>query len=156
MTTINLSWAQPDERNEYRHDSCWYTYGQGHDLIVTVSRGDREIGVYADGEMDIRVFTQEDGKFAEFGRIRYCEDLAEYGITTDPDLWGLPYVDDTDLQGPNKAGFFFRFDHNSWFDLYSADGEHLDCVNHELGDAIGQATAIIDDDTDELWQAEEK
>lgn len=153
--TITLDWFQPDERNEKREDSCWYTHtGSGHDLIVIVSRGDRSISVYADGEMDIRVYEKHGDRFQEIGSIRYFEDLLDYNIKTDDDLWGLAHQDgEYDMKGPNRNGYYFQFVHNSWFDLYGGnDDNHLDCVHDALSDAIAQATTIINDDTDEAWQ----
>lgn len=157
-TTIDMEWIQPDEREDKREDSCWYTFsGFGHDLVVTVRRGERAVSVYADGEMNIRVYEKTEGKLVELGRIRHCDDLTDFDITTDSDLWGLPHVDGyMDMNGPNKNGHYFEFVHNSWFDLYAGeDGEHLDAVCHELSDAISQATAIIEDNNDEIWKTSE-
>jgi len=151
-TTIEITWDQPDERPDGREDSAWYTFGHGHDLVATVRQGERTISVYADGEMDMSVVEKQGDSFQEIGRVRYCEQLAEFGITQDNDLWGLePVENEYDLSGPNRAGLYFRIHHNSWFDLYSEDGEHLDCVCHTLTEAIEQATKIINDDNDELW-----
>jgi hypothetical protein len=149
-TTINVEWAQPDEREDKREDSAWYTYGNGHDLVAYVMKGEREIAIYADGEMNISVMEKSDNGYSEMGRIRYSDDLPQYGITEDDDLWGLePVLDEYDLSGPNKAGFYFRIHHNSWFDLYeSQDGEHLDAVCHTLTEAIAEATKIVSDDGD--------
>lgn len=151
--TINLEWSQADERNEKREDSAWYTFGHGHDLVVTVRQGERTISIYADGEMDMSVVEKQGDEFQEIGRVRYCEQLAEFGITQDDDLWGLePVENEYDLSGPNRAGLYFRIHHNSWFDLYEGeDGEHLDAVCHTLTEAIELATKIVTDDTDELW-----
>lgn len=154
--TITLEWSQDDERSIEREDSCWYTFsGSGHDLIVRVKRGDRTIEVYADGEMRFEAYKRnlEGTEFVHEGTIRYFQDLSEFGVVKDSDLWGLPYASDLmpDMTGPNRFGYYYVTVNNSWFDLYSEDGEHLDCVNHELSEAISQAVAIIDDDTDELW-----
>lgn len=146
---FTLEWFQPDERSDGREDSCWYTFGHGHDAVVSVSRGDQTISIYADGEMDIRVYERQDNGFQEVGRVRYFDQLSEYGITTDEDLWGLNPTDDLpDTKGPNKAGYYFEFINNSWFDLYEGeDGEHLDAVSHTLSDAISQAIAIITEES---------
>lgn len=154
MTTVQMEWAQPDERSEGRDDPAWYTYADGHDLVVRVTKGDRQIGIYADGEMRIRVYRMESGNLEQQGVIRYFDQLGEYGIKNDTDLvdmTSLPWVDGyMDTYGPNPQGFYYGLDHNSWFDLYT-DDEHLDCVHHSLTEAIEQAAKIVNDDLDELW-----
>ncbi|MGA1753748.1 MAG: hypothetical protein ACO395_10435 [Pontimonas sp.] len=153
--TISFDWAQPDEREQGREDSCWYTFtGSAHDIVTHVSRGERVIDIYVDGEMRIGAFRKEGDDFVHQGTVRYCDDLSDYGIERDDDLWGLPdapRADEYYLQGPNKAGYYFLIDHNSWYDLYTEDGEHLDCVRDTLTSAIETAVEIINDDTDEVW-----
>jgi hypothetical protein len=139
MKTINLTWAQPDERNQQREDSCWYTFGHGHDLVVRVTQGDRTIEIFADGEMDVRVYDKPNGS-TEAGRIRYCEQFPEYGMNNDAEVFEA-----------SEAGRI-EWIHNSWFDLYSEDGEHLDVVCHTLTEAIEKATEIINDNTDPVWE----
>ena len=155
-TTIDMEWIQPDEREDKREDSCWYTFsGHGHDLVVTVSRGERAISVYSDGEMDIRAYIKNGDKFEEVGSVRSCEELADYGVVTDDDLWGLNHVDgEYDMSGPNKSGYYFQFVHNSWFDLYTEESDSL-AVCHTLSHAIEVATNIVNDDEDELWKTNE-
>jgi hypothetical protein len=156
-TEIHFEWGQPDDRLYGREDSCWYTGGYGHDLVVHVRRADRLISVFVDGEMDIRVYERGDGAtdFSDAGRIRYDDAFAEFGVEKDSDLWGLPFVEgESDLRGPNKLGYYFDFIHNSWYDLYSEQGEHLDCVTHSLTEAIECAIKILNDDDDELWEGE--
>jgi hypothetical protein len=140
--TITLTWAQPDERPEGREDPCWYTFGHGHDLVVRVTRGDRTIEIYSDGEMDVRVYDKPNGS-TEVGRIRYCEQFREYGMNNDAEVFEA-----------HEAGRI-EWVHNPWFDLYSEDGEHLDVVCHTVTDAIAKATEVINDDTDPIWAGEE-
>jgi hypothetical protein len=133
-TTINITWHQPDERGRGREDSAWYTYQSSHDAVATISNGEREITIYADGEMRVTVFGES--------ILRYCDQWREHGITNDADIF--------------EASENGRIDwvNNSWFDLYATDhnvGEDgwLNCVNHTLSDAIEQATALLS--KDELW-----
>lgn len=140
-TTIKVTWHQPDERPLGREDSAWYTYQSAHDAVVTISNGEREITVYADGEM--RVHIDYDGDIVV---LRYCDKWAENGINNDADIFEA--CEDGRLEWVN----------NSWFDLYASDdnvGDNgwLDCVSHSLTDAIEQATALLSED--ELWQGEE-
>lgn len=155
--TIILSWSQPDERSENREDSCWYTYASGHDCVVLVTKGDRTLSVCADGEMRFEAYKRNaDEEFIHEGTIRYSDQLEEFGVREDSDLWGLPDASNImpDMTGPNRFGYYYVGVNNSWFDLYSEEGEHLDCVRDTLSDAIETATEIINDDTDELWGRE--
>lgn len=156
-TTVNISWAQPDERDDGREDSCWYTYASMSDLVAHVTNGERTIGIYADGEMRIGVYSKVEDEFVYHGLVRYCDELETYGVDTDNDLWGLPSVSGMfDLCGPNTNGFYYRIDNNSWFDLYEdSTGTHLDCVCDTLSRAIEMATVIINDDSDEIWKADD-
>lgn len=157
-TTINIEWAQPDEREDEREDSCWYTYWSGHDLVAYVMKGERTVTIHADGEMRIEAYKKVGEEYVYEGVIRYSDDLEEFGITKDSDLWGLDHVPDTDLdmRGPNRNGYYYVIDNNSWFDLYTEEGEHLDCVCDVLTDAIESATYIVNDDEDELWNEPRK
>ena len=143
-----IKWIQPDEREDGRDDPAWYTFsGTGSDLVCFVEMDDgRYIKVYADGEMDIRVYSREGERYEEAGRIRYCENLPEFGLNADSDLISLGQLDpvERDLVGPNKAGYYFDFIHNSWFDLYDGEtDEHLDAVCHSLTEAIGAAATML-------------
>ena len=133
-TTINITWEQPDERAEGREDSAWYTHSSAHDAVCTVSNGEREITIYADGEM--RAIVDDDGT------IRYCDQWSEHGITNDAEIFEAS--EDGRIEWVN----------NSWFDLYATDhnvGDFgwLDSVCHSLTEAIEQATVLLSED--ELW-----
>ena len=131
-TTINITWNQPDERSQGREDSAWYTYQSEHDLVVTVSNGERSISVYADGEMRVIVRGED-------SIIRYCDEWTEYGINNDADIFQAS--EDGRIEWVN----------NSWFDLYANDdnvGDQgwLDCVHHSLTEAIEQAIALLSEE----------
>ena len=144
-TTINITWHQPDERPRGREDSAWYTYQSAHDLVATVSNGDREIDIFADGEMRVIVYGRDHDP-ANPDTIRYCDRWEVYGITTDADISNA--YDEGLIEWVN----------NSWFDLYATDQNvgdagWLDCVQHSLTDAIEQAIALLSED--DLWEGEE-
>ena len=140
MEEVQLSWIQPDERRFGREDSCWYVYGPaGHDLVLWVTRGDRTIGIYADGEMRVIVYDDPTDLLAGQEVVRYSEDWAEHKINNDAEVFEAC-----------EAGRI-EWANNPWFDLYSEDGEHLDVVCDTLTQAIESATKIINDDTDEIW-----
>ncbi len=119
-----------------RQDPAWYVWDANcHQLVASVSKQDKTVHVYCDGEMRIHVW--EDGsmkyKDSQYSVIRYCDQLEENGIKNDLDLIAAePRID---------------FLNNAWFDLYGdfVDGEWFNCVNHSLDDAIAQAKAVIDD-----------
>lgn len=143
-TPINITWHQPDERSLGRDDSAWYTHQSSHDLVVTVSKGDREIDIFADGEMRVLVY-ERDHDPANPDIIRYCDRWKLHGITNDADIF----------QASEEGRIEWL--NNSWFDLYATDqnvgdGGWLDCVEHSLTDAIEQATVLLSED--ELWEAE--
>jgi len=144
-TTINITWHQPDERSQGREDSAWYTYQSAHDLVVTVSNGDREIDIFADGEMRVLVYDLAD-RTNDPSIIRYCDRWTEHGINNDADIF----------QASEEGRI--EWVNNSWFDLYATDHNvgdagWLDCVHHSLTDAIEQATALLSED--DLWKGEE-
>ena len=142
-TTINITWHQPDERSEGRDDSAWYTYQSQHDAVCTISNGEREITVYADGEMRVTVYDNLHGEDSmDSSTLRYCDQWREYGINNDAEIF--------------EASENGRIDwvNNSWFDLYTNNhnvGEDgwLDCVCDTLSDAIEQATLLLSED--EVW-----
>lgn len=140
-TTINVSWAQPDERTIGRTDPCWYVYQSTSDLVCTVSDGERSIGVYADGEMRIRVINESDETIAV---IRYCDEIEEWKITNDRELAMIVYEPDVThiVEGISVR---FEVDNSPWFDLYDDKGEHLDWVDYDLTDSINKAASLLRD-----------
>ena len=146
-TTINITWHQPDERSQGREDSAWYTYQSQHDAVCTVSNGEREITVYADGEMRVTVYDNINGDDSmDSSTLRYCDQWREYGINNDAEIFEA------------SENGLIDWVNNSWFDLYTNDhnvGEDgwLDSVNHSLSDAIEQATLLLSED--ELWNGGE-
>ena len=138
--TIELNWAQPDERPEGREDSCWYTYQTENDPVVYVMKGDRTIEVCADGEMRVLVYHDPKNPSAGYDIIRYAEDWAEHKINNDADVFEA-----------HESGRI-EWDANSWFDLYAIHNGrafHLVAVSHTLSDAIKEATEFLDED--EMW-----
>ena len=133
-TTINITWHQPDERSQGREDSAWYTYSADHhDIVASVSNGERTIHIYADGEQ--RAHLAYDPTDWEKGHevIRYC------------DQWG-DIKNDADIFEASESG---RLDwvNNSWFDLYAEGQDWFDSVQHTLSDAIESAHELLADDT---------
>lgn len=108
-----------------RTDAAFFVDGDGHTLIATVVTGDREVQVFADGEMRIDVYSNDEaaqaGDLSELlGTIRTADDLEQYGIRTDDDIASERLV----------------WSNNAWFDLYDSDGTHLNVVSHSIEDAL--------------------
>jgi len=133
MKTINIEWIQPDERPMGREDSAWYTYQSEHDLVAYVTDGENTISIHADGEMRVAVYLNPANKDEGWDIVRYCDDWTDYEINNDAEIF--------------QASEEGRIDwwNNSWFDLYTEDGEHLDCVCHTLTEAISQAVALLNE-----------
>lgn len=107
-----------------KQDPAFYIDGDGHTWAASVTRNERTIYVYADGEMRFTI----DGET----EVRHTGHLAELGITSDSALWEL------DKQGRAE------WEHNAWFDLYDGDtGDHLDRVCHFLDEAITAAQHLL-------------
>jgi hypothetical protein len=71
-TTINITWHQPDERSEGREDSAWYSYSADHhDIVASVSNGERTIHIYADGEVRVHLAYNDIFEMAEEGLIEW-------------------------------------------------------------------------------------
>jgi hypothetical protein len=132
--TITITWHQPDERSEGREDSAWYTHSADqHDLVASVSNGERTVYIYADGEM--RAHLPYDPTDWKQGHevIRYCDQWGQHDIKNDKDIFEM-----------SEEGLI-EWVNNSWFDLYNDD--HLDSVQHTLSDAIESAHKLLADDT---------
>lgn len=134
MKTITIEWIQPDERPMGREDSAWYTYQSEHDLVAYITDGENTISVHADGEMRVLYYHDLANKVHDVSIIRYCDDWTDYEINNDAEIF------QASEEGRIEWG------NNSWFDLYTEDGEHLDCVCHTLTDAIAQAVAILQEE----------
>jgi len=128
-----------------KKDPAFYVWdADAHQHTASVIMGDRLIRVFCDGKMRINLWdsaeARERGDDPEV--IRYSDQLVGAGLNTDKKLWKA--VD---------AGRI-EWDNNAWFDLYAyGDGIEdgwLNCVHHDLDEAILQASGLIKDD--EFWK----
>jgi len=136
-TTINITWHQPDERTEGREDATWYTHSADHhDIVASVSNGERTVHIYADGEQRVHLAYNPRDWSEGHEVIRYCDQWAQYDLKSDYEIFEA-----------TESG---RIDwiNNSWFDLYNDD--HLDCVQHTLTEAIASAHELLAND--EYWE----
>jgi hypothetical protein len=137
-TTINITWHQPDERSIGREDSAWYSHSADHhDIIATVSNGERSIHICADGEVRVHLAYNPADWSQGHHVIRYCDQWGQYEIKNDNDIFEMA-----------EEGLI-EWVNNSWFDLYAEKRGWSDCVNHTLTDAIASATELLTDP--EAW-----
>jgi hypothetical protein len=111
---------EPDLDNQ--QDATFY---QGLGAIATVSYKQIAVKIYSDG--DLRATYKEQ-------TLRTTTDFFDAGITNDQDLRNACEQNE------------IEYDMNNWFDLYSY-GEHLDCVQHTIGEAIMSASAYVRDES---------
>ena len=139
-TTINITWHQPDERSQGREDSAWYSHSADHhDIVATVSNGERTVHIYSDGEQRAHLAYDPTDWSKGHEVIRYC------------DQWG-DIKNDNDIYEASESGRL-EWVNNSWFDLYAEKRGWSDCVNHTLTDAIASATELLTDP--EAWDESE-
>ena len=138
-TTINITWHQPDERSQGREDSAWYTYSPDHhDIIATVSNGERTVHIYADGEQRVHI-PYEVGDWSKGHHVvRSSDEWSAHNINNDKDIFEA-----------SESGLL-DWINNSWFDLYADEQGWSDCVQHTLTDAIASATELLADN--EYWE----
>lgn len=134
-TTIDITWHQPDERSQGREDSAWYSHSADHhDIVASVSNGERTVHIYADGEQRVHLAYNPRDWSEGHEVIRYCDQWAQYDLKSDYEIFEA-----------TESG---RIDwiNNSWFDLYADEQGWSDCVQHTLTDAIASATELLADD----------
>lgn len=122
-----------------RNDAVWY-YGAG--LMGTATLTDNgktySLNIYCDGETRVDVpYVNDDGTIDgnNYQVVRYVDQWQGIGVTNDTEMQAL-------TEKWNALGYDI-WTHNSWFDFYTPDGEHLDCVTHEIPDVIEQAEAVL-------------
>jgi hypothetical protein len=114
---IEFFWLDGNIPDGDHQESVWWEKG----AVCKVGLGDLEVTIYVDG--DTKIEDRETG--------------STYTSSSE-----FPAELDTD-SALSKAGQgnYPRLDwqNNSWFDIYTPDGEHLDMVNHEADEAFDQA-----------------
>jgi hypothetical protein len=130
-----------------RRDPAWYVSDPAHhEHIATVTKDDREVRVFRDGEMRIHIWDSKESRDAGDAPevVRYTDRLCRI-LETDEQL--------------EKAFDEDRVEWhmNAWFDLYAygavsgVEPVWLDCVQHDLPTAIGEAQRALD--IADLWLA---
>ncbi len=127
MTGYEVVWASGLPLDGDRTASEFYKVsGSGSTHICEVKKDGFAVDIYCDGDMSY--YNSKD----EF----YCDDgvdLIARGYDTDKKF--------TDAVESEEL----RHDMNPWFDMYVC-GEHLDCVTHDINEALQSAKAFLDEE----------
>jgi hypothetical protein len=114
--------------NPAQQDAIFYT---GMGLIATVIWEGFHVDVYCDGETRANLLDAPQGRVVS--SLYNPSDFIDAGLDTDK---ALEIANNSEI---------LDWVNNSWFDLY-CEGEHLDCVSHELSEALSFAkTYVIDE-----------
>lgn len=128
---FQIEWnCKPEEG---RNDAVWY-YGVGFmgkaNLITDI--GTFSLNIYCDGETLVKIpRSAEDLDDVEY--VRYAGEFEAMGIRNDDDL----------VKINEKWGDRDIWVNNSWFDLYTEEGEHIDYVTHKIPDTIDSARSVL-------------
>ena len=144
MKTLEITKEATEHEKQFCKDPSFYVWGDEHQHTATITVGDRTIKVFCDGEMRLNLWDSAEAcqRRDEPQVIRYCDRLVSAGITTDKEL--------SDAFDAGRIEWV----NNAWFDLYAygddiEDG-WLDCVHHDLDEAILQAAELIENN--EFWK----
>lgn len=116
--------ASPDPAQQ---DAIFYT---GFGRIATVQYEGYVVDVFCDGETKANLLGSPQGEVVS--TLYFPNDFESAGLNTDDAL-----------RLANKQELL-DWVNNSWFDLYCY-GEHLDCVSHNLSEAIAFAKTYVGD-----------
>jgi len=108
-----------------QQDAIFYT---GMGCIATVKYEGFVVDVYCDGITKANLLKEPQGEVVS--TLHHPTDFIDAGLDTDK---ALEIANNQEL---------LDWVNNSWFDLYCY-GEHLDCVAHELDEAIGFAKTYV-------------
>ena len=111
-----------------QQDAIFYT---GMNCVATVKYEGFSVDVYCDGETRANLLDAPQGQVVS--TLYSPSDFIDAGLDTDDAL-----------RLANQQELLY-WENNSWFDLY-CEGEHLDCVSHELDEAITFAKTYVGDE----------
>lgn len=114
---IEFDWIDGNLPDGEHQESVWWEKG----AVCKVRLDDLEVVIYVDGD-DLFVHKVMGEVYTT------ASELEILGADTDKRL----------SEATGSDGYLTR-NNNSWFDIYSSRGEHLDMVNHEADEAFDQA-----------------
>jgi hypothetical protein len=110
-------------------------YKGGGSFICEVKKSGFAVDVYLDGDM------------------RYHNGENDYFICDGDELVSRGYDTDKKFTDAMTSGELSHHN-NPWFDLY-VQGEHLDCVTHDINEALQSAMAWLDEEVANAKQIED-
>lgn len=129
---VEFYWIDSNTPRAELQESIWWGKGE----VCKVRLDEIEVSIYVDG--DDLLTHRETGE-----RYRTASELDDLGIDTDQKLY--------EAIGDNG---YLDQENNSWFDVYTAQGEHLDMVHHEADEAFESACGYVIDQFVNLCQIE--
>lgn len=127
MSEVKVDYKSGVAPDPKQQDAIFYT---GIGLLATVSYEGFAVDIYCDGETKAHLLDSPQGQVVR--SLYDASDFIDAGLTTDDAL-----------RLANEQGLL-DWASNSWFDLYCY-GEHLDCVSHEISEAIAYAETYLKD-----------
>jgi hypothetical protein len=118
---IEFFWLDGNVPDGEHQESVWWEKG----AVCKVKLDDLEVVIYVDGS-DLFIHKVVDERYTT------AVELEALGIETDQMLH----------EALEHDGYLVQ-EHNSWFDIYTSDGEHLDMVNHEADEAFDHACQYL-------------
>jgi hypothetical protein len=132
--TYTIEYHMGFDPHPQQQDAIFYT---GLGRIATVQFEGFHVDVYCDGETRANLLDAPQGRVVS--SLYNPSDFIDAGIDTDK---ALEIANNSEI---------LDWVNNSWFDLY-CEGEHLDCVSHELSEALSFAKTYV---TNEWRNAQE-
>jgi len=127
MSEVKVDYRSGVAPDPKQQDAIFFT---GFGLLATVSYEGFAVDIYCDGETKAHLLDSPQGQVVR--SLYDPSDFIDAGLTTDDAL-----------RLANEQGLL-DWASNSWFDLYCY-GEHLDCVSHEISEAIAYAETYLKD-----------
>ena len=146
---INLSEVTIDYAEvvpEHIQSPEFYVEGHGYNTLATLTRGDREIYLCANGEMSLTIPNIVNGELSDEGAtiVRYSSDLHDVGIKDDIQLSQF-------LKTVSNAGWeVYRM--NPWWELYAEHDHDGIVVDGNFYEGIDIGIGLLFDD--EYWEDE--
>lgn len=125
MSEVKVDYRSGVAPDPKQQDAIFFT---GFGLLATVSYEGFAVDIYCDGETKAHLLDSPQGQVVR--SLYDASDFIDAGLTTDDAL-----------RLANEQGLL-DWANNSWFDLYCY-GEHLDCVSHEISEAIAYAETYL-------------
>ena len=131
---IEFFWLDGNIPDKEHQESVWWEKG----AVCKVRLDDLEVTIYVDGD-DL-----------------FVHRVVDESYTTAAELEILGADTDERLAAAIGSDGYLDQKNNSWFDIYSSSGEHLDMVNHEADEAFDQACQYLIEQFTNLCMIENK